>query len=66
MRKVVFSLVIAVCLFVPVLAGDVNSPGKTDPPSPCTVNCVNSGTTITTKLISPLGQFAIQLLLGIY
>ena len=63
MRKL-SALVLAVCLFcVPVLAGDVNTPGKTPPPPPpaCTENCATSATT-SGSLTLLLLELALRLL----
>ena len=46
-RRVLTTLLLAV-LAVPVFGGDIQVPGKTDPPPPppaCTENCTNSATT---------------------
>jgi len=50
MKKCVYSLALLIALTVPVLAGDIQEPGKIPPPPPpvpCTENCTNSATTNT-------------------
>lgn len=59
MRKIAISLLMTACLCAPVLAGDVNSPGKTDPP--CTQNCATTSTTSTAY--ESVRQIALDLIL---
>lgn len=63
MRKATCSLLIIACLFAPVLGGDVNSPGKTDPP-PCTENCLTASATPTT--LESMRQIALKLIISVY
>jgi len=58
MRKL-SALLLIVCLFAPVLAGEVNTPGKTDPP-PCTENCPTN--TATSTAITTEEEIALALL----
>lgn len=67
MRRSVFSIALLIVLAVPVLAGDVQVPGKTDPPPPpppCTENCTNSATT-TGDSASLIDAIIEALLLGL-
>lgn len=46
--KPVYSLILVAALAVPVFAGDIQVPGKSEPPPPppaCTENCTQSATT---------------------
>lgn len=59
-----YSLALVVCLSaVPVLAGDVNTPGKSDPP-PCTQNCITSTTTEPT-VTDEMRQIALELIVAL-
>lgn len=63
MRKT-FSLVLVACLLaVPALAGEVNTPGKSDPP-PCTQNCITSTTTEPT-VTDEMRQIALELIVAL-
>lgn len=56
-----YSLILVVCLSaVPVMAGDVNTPGKSEPP-PCTQNCVT--TTTSPTITYGVRQIALELIL---
>lgn len=57
---------LVVCLFAaPVMAGDVNTPGKTEPP-PCTTNCSATTTeTPTTSSTDTLTYLLLQLALSL-
>lgn len=54
MNKRLLSLALTLSVFAtPVLAGEVNTPGKTEPPPPpaCTENCGTQATTTTTDAV---------------
>jgi len=56
MRRLLPLALIVFLFAVPVLAGDVSVPGKTEPP-PCTTNCTTSTTsspTVTNVLLTIL------------
>lgn len=62
MRRLISLATLVVLLSVPVLAGDTNSPGKTDPP-PCTSSCT-TGTTATTDPATTLSEELLLLIVS--
>ena len=62
MRTKLYAPVVLLCLMaVPILAGEVSTPGKTPPPPPaCTENCTSTATTSSGTWTEEL---AIELLL---
>lgn len=64
MRKL-NALLLSACIFAPVFAGEVNTPGKTYPP-PCTENCSTNTTSSTgTSIDEELGLALLELVLVI-
>lgn len=63
MRKL-NALLLTVCLSAPVLAGEVDTPGKTDPP-PCTTNCPTNTTSTTVTIEEELALALLKLMLTI-
>lgn len=49
MRSRFATLMLTLLLAIPVLAGEVSTPGVIAPPPPCTENCTTSSSTTTTS-----------------
>lgn len=63
MRKSICALFLIAALSVSIQAGDVGTPGRTDPP-PCTVNCATTQTSDPTTY-DEIRVFVIEVILAL-
>lgn len=60
MRRFLTTSTLVLLLTVPVIAGEIGTPGKTEPP-PCTQNC-SASTQAASPVTTALTQFLITLI----